>query len=53
MAEPLTPDEACSHANRAFTIGGPGDSDGYVWCPDCRTNLTAEAEADTEDGTDG
>lgn len=38
---------SCTHPNRAFTIGGPGDSDGYVWCPDCRTNLTAESEADT------
>jgi hypothetical protein len=34
----------CDHARRAFTIGGPEDSDGYVWCPDCRTNLTVEAD---------
>jgi len=37
----------CSHPNAAFTIGGPEDSDGYVWCPDCRTNLTVPVGDDT------
>jgi hypothetical protein len=34
---------ACTHPRRTFTIGGPEDSDGYVWCPDCRTNLSDDA----------